>query len=307
MSLGPIWRQRFRESFAGAVRFDEPLRRHTSFRIGGPADVWLEAADLAGLRQAQQLAAAAGLPLVVLGKGTNVLVSDRGLRAVVVRLGRGFQSIEWGANGAQSRVRAGAAVPFRKLVEETARRQLGGLEFAEGIPGSVGGGVLMNAGAFGGDLSAVTAAVAGLAPDGEEISLGREWLHFGYRRLDLPQGFIVTHVTFELHPRPAEVLRARIEAARKRRQSAQPQGHPNAGSIFKNPPGQFAGKLIEEAGLKGTRCGGAQISEQHANFIVNLGGATAGDVKALIDLARERVAAQFGVELELEVHMLGDW
>jgi len=307
MSLGADWRQRFAEVFGAAVRFDEPLSRHTSFCIGGPADAWVEAADLDRLRRAQQLAAAAGLPLVVLGKGTNVLVSDRGVRAVVVRLGRGFQQIEWGANGAQGRVRSGAAVPFRKLALAATRRALGGLEFAEGIPGSVGGGVWMNAGAFGADLSTVVAAVAGVGPSGEEVTLGRKSLRFGYRRLDLPAGLIITQVTFDLHPQPLAVLRSRIEAARQRRRSAQPLGQPSAGSIFKNPPGLFAGNLIEEAGLKGARRGGAQISERHANFIVNAGGATAADVKALIDLARERVAAQFGVNLELEIRLVGEW
>jgi UDP-N-acetylmuramate dehydrogenase len=171
----------------------------------------------------------------------------------------------------------------------------------------VGGGLLMNAGAFGGEIASVVVAIEGVSGDGGVVQLAREQLQFAYRHFDLPLGFVVTHVDFRLQPGAAEELRARVETARQTRGKGQPLGYPNAGSIFKNPPGHFAGRLIEEAGLKGRRCGNAMFSEQHANFIVNLGGATAADVRHLMDEAIERVETLRGVRLEPEVKLVGEW
>lgn len=293
--------------FGQRVRFAEPLSRHTSFRIGGPADVWVEVADAEEICRVQAFAAAADLPLFVLGGGTNVLVSDRGVRGVVLHMGRALASIDWRPNGVGSHLRAGAAVPFKRVVNEAISRTLAGLEFAEGIPGTVGGGLLMNAGAFGGEISQVIEYVDGVDAQGNAQRLPRGALRFGYRHFDLPRGFIVTHVAFLLHPGERDAIVAKRAAAKQRREAHQPLGYPNAGSIFKNPPGEFAGRLIEAAGLKGSRRGGAMIAEQHANFIINLGDATAADVRALMDEAARRVWEMKGIRLEAEIKLVGDW
>ncbi len=300
-------RQAWCDSFGERVRFDEPLRRHTSFRIGGPADVWVEVADAAEIRRAQALAAATGLPLFVLGGGTNILVGDRGVRGVVLHLGRPLASLEWRANGKGLHVRAGAALPLKRLVTEAVARDLTGLEFAEGIPGTVGGGLLMNAGAFGGEISDVIETIEGVDPGGEVQRLPRRTLRFGYRHFDLPLGFVVTHLEFLLHLGDRTAIRARCDDAKQRREAHQPLGYPNAGSIFKNPPGEFAGRLIEAVGMKGQRYGGAMVSEQHANFIVNVGGATAADVRRLMADIGRRVWEAKRIRLQPEIRLVGEW
>lgn len=307
MAVSRLDRHILEQIFGERVQFDEPLSRHTSFRIGGPADVWVEVADAAEIRRVQTIAAAADLPLFVLGGGTNVLVSDRGVRGIVLHLGRTLASLEWRANGNGLHARAGAATPLKKLVNEAIGQNLAGLEFAEGIPGTVGGGLLMNAGAFGGEISAVIEFIEGVDAHGGVQRLPRSALHFGYRRFDLPEGFIVTHLEFLLHAGDQAAIRGKREDAKRRREAHQPLGYPNAGSIFKNPPGAFAGRLIEAAGLKGRRHGEAMIAEQHANFIVNLGGATAADVRALMDEAVRRVWDMNGIRLEPEIKLIGDW
>jgi UDP-N-acetylmuramate dehydrogenase len=243
------------------------------------------------------------VPCFCLGAGTNLLVSDRGMRGLVVRLGDGFGKIEID----DTKVTAGAAATFGKLVEDAVERGLEGLEFGEGIPGTVGGGLVMNAGAFGGEIAKVVTLVHGVTEAGEALALTRDDVKFAYRRTELPQHFIITRVDFQLGHGDRERLLARVAELKSRRASRQPRGVPNAGSIFKNPPGNFAGKLLEGAGLKGTRLGGAAFSDQHANFIVNLGGAQAAEVRALIDMARVKVREQSGVLLEPEVRLVGDW
>ncbi len=302
-----IDRQAWRAAFGQRVRFDEPLSRHTSFRIGGPADVWVEMGAPEDMRQIRTLAGAGDLAVFVLGGGTNILVSDRGVRGVVVHLGRPFARTEWRANGAGCHVRAGAATPFKRVVTEAVARNLTGLEFAEGIPGTVGGGLLMNAGAFGGEIATVIEYVEGVDADGVVCRLPRSDLRFGYRRFDLPAGLVVTHVEFLLQPGEHAQIVAHRDDCKRRREARQPMGFPNAGSVFKNPRGEFAGRLIEAAGLKGRRRGGAMFSERHANFIVNLGDATAADVRALMDEAAAAVWALRGVRLEPEIKLVGDW
>ncbi len=305
--MGHLDRQAFQQAFGARVRFAEPLSRHTSFRIGGPADVWVEVTDAQEIRRARVLAAAADLPLFVLGGGTNVLVSDRGVRGVVVHLGRTLAAVDWRANGAGQHVRAGAAVPFKRLVTESVVRGLTGLEFAEGIPGTLGGGLLMNAGAFGGEIADVVEYIEGVDTGGEVQRVPRSDLRFGYRHFDLPAGFIVTHLEFLLKPGARDAIIAKRADAKRRRGAHQPLGYPNAGSIFKNPPAEFAGRLIEAVGLKGHRSGGAMFSHRHANFIVNVDGATAADVRALMAEAIRRVSEQKGVRLEPEIRLVGDW
>ncbi|HVN87743.1 MAG TPA: UDP-N-acetylmuramate dehydrogenase [Candidatus Binatia bacterium] len=296
-----------RARFGDRAQFDEPLSRHTSFRIGGPADVWIEVESEEEVRSVQITAAEAGLPLFVLGGGTNVLVSDRGVRGVVVKLGRAFATIDWRPNGSGTYVHAGAGVPFKKLVTAAADRGLTGLEFAEGIPGSLGGGLLMNAGAFGGEIAQVVEAIHGVDAQHGAQRLARAALRFGYRHFDLPSRFVVTYLEFRLVKGDPAAVRERMLANKRKRDAHQPLGYPNAGSIFKNPPGHYAGRLIEAVGLKGRRVGGAMVSEQHANFIVNVGNATAADVYTLIREISERVWQAKQVRLDLEVKLIGEW
>lgn len=298
---------RLRRHFGGRVRFDEPLSRHTSFRIGGPADAWVEVCSSEDIRLLQELAAESGAPLVVFGGGTNVLVSDRGIRGIVFYLGAPFRRFEWSRGDGRTSVRAGGGARFAKLVSEAARRGLSGLEFAEGIPGSTGGGLLMNAGAFGGEIANVLDSVEGVDPCGSDCTLARSALRFGYRFFDLPAGFIVTHVTLTLAPGESAAIRARIADARRRRKAHQPLGWPNAGSVFKNPPGEFAGRLIESIGLKGRRLGGAMVSPQHANFIINADHATAADVKRLMEQIADSVWQERAVRLVPEIKLVGEW
>jgi UDP-N-acetylmuramate dehydrogenase len=307
-AVGAPVRTWLRERFGDRVRFAEPLSRHTSFRIGGPADAWIEVSSAAELLGVQRTARTHGVPLAVLGIGTNVLVADRGVRGIVVKLGRALGQFDWQPtpDGAWQ-VRAGAAAPFKKLVMDAAGRGLTGLEFAEGIPGSIGGGLLMNAGAFGGEISHCVTGIVVVDPEGGERHLPRAELRFGYRRFDLPADHVVTHVDFALAVGQPEVIRAVMAEAKRKRDKKQPLGFPNAGSVFRNPPGEFAGKLIEAAGLKGRRVGGAMISEQHANFIVNCGGATAADVKRLMDDVADTVWQARAIRLVPEIKLVGDW
>jgi UDP-N-acetylmuramate dehydrogenase len=194
-----------------------------------------------------------------------------------------------------------------QLVREAARRGFGGLEFGEGIPGSVGGALYMNAGAYGSEMEKIVERVEGATPSGGAVAFTRDQMTFSYRDSNLPPGTIVTAVTMRLEKRDAAELSAKVRELVTRRKSSQPAGFPNSGSMFRNPPGDFAGRLIEAAGWKGRRVGQAQISERHGNFIVNHGGATAADVKALMDGARMEVKSKFGVELVPEVRFLGDW
>jgi UDP-N-acetylmuramate dehydrogenase len=293
--------------FADRVRFDEPLAPHTSFRIGGPVDAWVEAEDVGDLAALFAIARAAKTPVITLGTGTNVLVSDRGVRGIAVHLGRGFQFVEWKQRGDSAEVRAGAAVPFKKLVYDAVERGFEGLEFAEGIPGSIGGGLTMNAGAFGGEIGRVVVALEGVRADGGPEDLPRERLAFQYRRLELPEGWVITGVRLRLRRGDPSEMERRLASARDKRKKNQPLGFPNAGSVFKNPPGGVAGRLLEEAGVKGLRRGAALVSELHANFIVNQGGATAQDVRALMDEMGERVFARSGIRLQPEIKLVGEW
>jgi UDP-N-acetylmuramate dehydrogenase len=290
--------------FGARLRAGVPLAELTSFGIGGPADLLLAVESEDELRAAMAAAWCARVPAFCLGCGTNLLVSDRGVRGLVVRLGEGFARLEFDA----TRVRAGAAARFGQLVEEAVERGLKGLEFGEGIPGSVGGGLVMNAGAFGGEIARVVRIVHGVNEQGESLALGAAEVKFSYRRTELPPRFVITMVELELEPGDRGALRARVAEIHEKRAARQPRrAMANAGSVFKNPPGNFAGRLLECAGLKGARLGGAAFSTEHANFIVNVGGARAEDVRALIELAQRRVKERSGISLEPEVRLVGDW
>ncbi len=289
--------------FGARLEVNRPLADLTSFRIGGPADLLVAVESDDELMAAMAAAHRNGVRAFCLGAGTNLLVSDRGVRGLVVMLGEGFKTIE--INGCS--VTARAAAQFGALVEKVVERGLAGLEFGEGIPGTVGGGLVMNAGAFGGEMARVVTLVHGVTAEGEPLALTREQVKFAYRRTELPPNFVITRVDFELTPGDREHLRARVAALRARRAARQPAGVPNAGSIFKNPPGNFAGRLLEEAGLKGARLGGAAFSGQHANFIVNLGQARAVEVRALMEMARTKVKESSGIWLEPEVKLIGEW
>ena len=294
-----------RSLLGGRARPDEPLARHTSFRIGGPADVLVlpdTAEELGGVLRA---AAAHGVRVGILGGGSNVLVGDGGMRGVVVKLGRGFGRIVWESGDV---VRAGAAVQLGRLARAAVERGFGGLEYAEGIPGTVGGAVFMNAGAYGGEVAGAIESVEGVEPaSGVVREIAAAAVGFRYRRADLPPGFVVTAARFRVRRDAAGVAGRRMDDVRAQRVAAQPHGSANAGSIFKNPGGEPAGRLIDAAGLKGARAGRARISERHANFIVNEGGARAVDVKALMDLAQRVVWERSGVWLEPEVQLVGSW
>jgi UDP-N-acetylmuramate dehydrogenase len=294
---------RLRAQFGAALERNRPLADLTSFKIGGPADLFMAVNDREQVSAAIAAAYWHSVPVFCLGSGTNLLVSDRGIRGLVLKLGAGLASIS--VEG--SAVSAGAAVQFRLLVETVVERGLAGLEFGEGIPGTLGGGLVMNAGAFGGEIARVVTLVHGVTERGEQRSLTNEEIGFAYRRSTLPPGFVITRIEFSLEPGNREALWRRVLAIRERRAARQPGDYPNAGSVFKNPAGDFAGGLLERVGLKGMRAGGAAFSCQHANFIVNLGGACAEDVRRLIELARSKVQEATGVLLEPEVKLVGDW
>lgn len=295
------------ESRSGGLLRDEPLARHTSMRVGGPADLFCEVSDASELAARLAEARAARLPVFVLGGGTNLVVADRGIRGLTVKLGRGFAETHWVSDGAGATLSVGAAANLKRVAGQAIERGLAGLEFAEGIPGTVGGGLRMNAGAFGGELSQVVEAIEGLDGAGAPLRLPRSELAFAYRRLELPAGLIVTRVEMRLGRGDAVEIERRAAEARRGRGLRQPLGLPNAGSIFRNPPDDFAGRLIEAVGYKGRRIGGAQVSPRHANFIVNTGGARAADVRALIEEVRAAVWRQRGVWLLPEVRLVGDW
>ena len=286
----------------GRVLMNEPMCRHTTFRVGGPADVMFFPQSAEELQRAMALARAQGTDVLVIGNGSNLVVRDGGVRGLVIVLGEHMARI--GVEGACLRAQAGAMLARVSAAAQEAG--MSGLEFASGIPGTLGGGCAMNAGAYGGQLSDMLSCAAVLL-DGEVRTLSRDEMQMSYRStLPLRTGGIVLEAEFELHADdPAEIM-ARMKDLNARRRDKQPLNLPSAGSTFKRPEGHFAGALIEGCGLKGARVGGAQVSEKHAGFIVNTGGATASDILGLIALVQRRVLAETGVALETEVRIVGE-
>ncbi len=284
------------------ILLGEPMAAHTTFRIGGPADVMYLPHSDRQLMQALAEARRCAVPALVIGNGSNLLVRDGGVRGLVIMLGDGFAGIE--LDGCIMRAQAG--VRLSKVAQVAQAAGLAGLEFASGIPGTLGGGVVMNAGAYGGQLSDVLVS-ADVVLDGEVRTYSLEELEMGYRTtMPLKRGGIVTGAVFELHPDDPEAIEARMRDLNGRRRDKQPLNFPSAGSTFKRPEGYFAGALIEGAGLKGFSVGGAQVSPKHAGFVVNTGGATAADVLNLIKHVQDTVFAKDGVRLELEVRIVGE-
>ena len=295
----------------GRVRFDEPLSRHTTFRVGGPADALVEPADEADLLRALAIAHGAGAPVTVLGEGSNVLVSDLGVRGVVLRLRAGFDEIAVTRDAfgpGAHRLDAGGGVAIFRLLKECRDRRLSGLELLAGVPGTVGGAVRMNAGTYLGETRdacvEIVKVATGAAP--VPVTVSAAALGFRYRHTNLGPGDIVLRASFKVRDADSE-LYAKIDALLERRKQTQPLSLPNAGSFFRNPPGDKAGRLIEAAGLKGARIGGAEVSTLHANFLVNAGGATASDLRALGEHVQAVVQRRFGVTLEWEVKLMGEW
>lgn len=289
------------------LRLAEPLARYTSMKIGGPADIFIAVETRGALASVLGLLRRHDTPVCLLGNGSNVLISDRGVRGAVLQLTADFRTAVWLEEGDFIRVRVGAAHPVTQLVREAARKGYAGLEFAEGIPGTVGGALVMNAGAYGSEFETIIEQVETLTVDGHALNFSRAQMTFTYRDSHLPDGTVVTGVTMRLRKGEPAQVSSKLRELVSKRKSSQPSGLPNSGSMFRNPPGDYAGRLIEAAGLKGKRNGQAQIAERHANFIVNLGGAKAEEVRQLMELARAEVRRQFGVELVAEVKLLGEW
>jgi len=289
------------------VKAGEPLARYTTMKIGGAAEYFVEAQTEPALASLLPLLQGQGIPLCLLGNGSNVLISDRGVRGVVLHLSGEFKAVEWDDTEEMVRVRVGAACAVTQLVREAARRGYAGLEFAEGIPGTMGGALIMNAGAYGSEFEKIVDQVDGISRDGKRVRFSRAEMTFTYRDSHMPAGMVVTWVRLLLRKGEAAQVSSKVRELVSKRKSSQPSGRPNSGSMFRNPPGDFAGRLIEAAGLKGKRIGQAQISERHANFIVNLGGAKAQDVYDLMELVRAEVMQRFGIELIPEVKLLGEW
>lgn len=287
---------------------DEPLARFTTMRVGGPADLFVVAHNRMELRALIRLARARGVPHVVLGRGSNVVISDRGVRGLVI------QDRAEGSRIDGERYTAEAGVPMARAATETQKAGLSGLEFGLAIPGSVGGAVWANAGAHDADVAAVLESADVLRGDGTEARLPAAELELAYResRFKRPPGpgeatDWVLAATFVLRPADATTIRDRLDEIRRWRQAHQPLGLPSAGSVFRNPPGDSAGRLIDAAGLKGVRIGGAVVSEKHANFIVNDRKGSAADVRRLGDHVRSTVEATHGIRLGYEIVFVGDW
>lgn len=289
------------------LKIAEPLARYTSIKIGGPADYFIEVVHDSALANLLRVLELHKIDFCLLGNGSNVLISDRGVRGAVIRLAGEFKRLEWREENGEVHARVGAAYPVTQLVREAARRGYAGLEFAEGIPGTVGGALFMNAGAYGSEFEKIVGRVQAMTCSGQPLEFSRDEMRFSYRDSHLPNGTVVTCVEMRLQRSAMVGVVVKVRELTRRRKSSQPSGLPNSGSMFRNPPGDFAGRLIEAAGLKGKRIGQCQISERHANFFVNLGGAQASEVRRLMQEAQAEVRRQFGVELAAEVKLLGEW
>ena len=285
------------------VRVDEPLSRHSQYGIGGPADFLLRLDDLGAVPDLLARCAESDVPVTMLGAGSNALILDGGVRGLALRLtskrsvvGDGWVTLE-------------AAAMMPRVALDLARQGIGGMEWGIGVPGTCGASVWGNAGAFGADVEGTLVECEAVAPDGSTRRLAAADCGFGYRDSRFKHGLaghVVIRARFATAPGDAASVRARTDAVQAERKRTQPYGVRSLGSTFKNPPGDFAGRLIEEAGLKGRAVGGARISPKHANFILNVDHASAADVLALVEIAREEVAARFGVVLEREIVLLGE-
>jgi len=294
------------ERFPEGAVFDHPMARSTSFRVGGPADCLLYVAGMEDLRAAVDLARAHGLPVTLLGAGSNLLVRDGGIRGLAISFVKGFRGHGIRREGEGDAVLwAEAGVKINSFLAYAQRGGWAGLEFLAGTPGTMGGAAAMNAGVRDREMKDVVLALTFMTPDVKLRTVPREDLRFRYRGLDLCEGAIICTMDIAVSRDDPAEIKARMNALLSRRKSTQPLSIPNAGSIFKNPPGDYAARLIEQSGLKGSRAGGAQISDLHANFIVNVEEARASDILQLIERARAGVEKSTGIRLETEVRVLG--
>jgi UDP-N-acetylmuramate dehydrogenase len=293
--------EKLRARMRGRVEAEAPVARLTSFNIGGPAALLATPADPEDLQAVLAFAREEHLPVHVLGGGSNTLIRDGGIRGIVIRL-TAFDGLE----RRDRTVGAGAGVRISRLLAFCMKSGLAGLEILSGVPGTVGGAVWGNAGAWGGAVGERVAEVEMVTADGEHRRVPRAAIPYAYRSSGLPAGAVITWAVFGLEPGDPSAIRRQISAYLVQRNAGQPVQFRSAGSIFKNPAGDFAGRLVERAGLKGTRIGGAVISAKHGNFIVNLGSARAADVLALVALAQQRVRESTGIALELEIRVIGE-
>ncbi len=286
----------------GRVLFDVPMRQLTSIKVGGPADCLLFPKGMDELRIIVQRARRKGIPFFILGKGTNLIVRDKGIRGWVISLAQGMKKIRMEGEV----IEAEAGLSFQRLVEFSVKKGLTGFEPFFGIPGTLGGGVTMNAGAWGVELKNLLLSVTLMKEDGEMFERPRSRLKFSYRRLALPPCWIVVKGRFQLKKGKKEEILKQIKSYSEMRKRTQPLDYPSAGSIFKNPKEGPAGKWIEEIGLKGFRIGQAMVSDRHANFIINLGKATAEEVIHLMEWVERKVYVEKGISLEREVRVVGE-
>ncbi len=295
-------------TFADRVRRQEPLAGHTMLQLGGPADIWLAVESAAELVEAVTLARQHHIPVFMLGGGANVLISDAGIRGLVIE--NRARGITYPAPDQKETVilsvESGVMLPG--LAQRCARRGLSGLEWAIGVPGTIGGTIVNNAGAYGSDMAHMLIRAKLLSPGSETLWQPAEWFQYGYRRSRLKQkqkaGWVVLQAELQMKRAPVADIQTLLMALSQRRKANQPPGA-TIGSMFKNPTGDYAGRLIDAVGLKGHKVGQAQISALHANFFQNVGGATATDMMALIEITRQRVKAKFGITLELEIEIIG--
>ena len=285
------------------VLVDEPMSAHTTFRVGGPADCFVMPRTIDELVKVLDLARTSGQALFVMGRGSNLLVSDEGLRGVVVQIANNLSDVQIEPNGL---VKAEAGASNARIASMARDAGLTGYEFAAGIPGAVGGAAIMNAGAYDGEFKQVAVGVTCVDGEGQLVDVTPEQAEWGYRSSAIARnGLIVASVELQLHPGDPVAIQERMDDLACRRQNKQPLDKPSAGSTFKRPEGHFAGKLIQDAGMQGYQVGGAQVSTKHAGFVVNVGGATAADVLTVIRDVQCAVSREFGINLEPEVRLWG--
>ena len=285
------------------LKWDEPIAPYTSYRIGGPAKLWIEPQSEAEVAAVLRTFYEVNSPVTVIGRGSNVLVADQGIDGAVLHIGENFSDIQFKGN--EATILAGTLL--QDLIEAAVDRGLSGMEQLAGIPGGIGGALRMNAGAFGAEIELVTRSVYGYRQDGSPFTLNREQIDFGYRKAPELHKRVITGARFQFTPGERKSLKATMQEILARRTAKQPLEYPSCGSVFKRPPGHYAGQLIEEAGLKGARIGDAMVSPKHAGFIVNTGAASAADVYALIRRIETEIKQRFGVQLEREVRLIGDF
>lgn len=286
-----------------AVLLDEPMSKHTSFKIGGPADIMVIPESIEQVQWTIKVCKENNIPYFIMGNGSNLIVRDKGMRCVVIKIADKFKDVI--IDG--TKVVAQAGILLSTLSKKIMAESLKGFEFASGIPGTLGGAITMNAGAYGGEMKDVIKSAKVLDQNGEIKYFSLEELELGYRTSVIQtRGYIVLEVEMELEKGDYEEILAITKDLTERRTTKQPLHLPSAGSVFKRPTGYFAGKLIEDSGLKGERVGGAQVSELHSGFIVNVGNATAADVLGLIGLVQNKVRENFGVDLQTEVKIIGE-